>query len=314
MAENNPYPDENNTGHIWDDNLRELRNPAPNWWMIGFWASVAWWIAYGIFFPMWPGIPGLFDTTPGVGVPGISDDGGWLNWGKWTQIEEYQGGVEEIEAKRAEYEKKIAGMTPEQIIEDPGLTQYTLASAKVLFGDNCSACHGSGGQGNPGYPVLADDDWLYGGTVAKLTETLQMGRKGAMIAYKDTLSEAEVDTLANWVVQLSEGQKGSDEGWNLFRTKGCTACHGPDADGAIAKGPNGEVLATVGAANLTDGIWRFEPGGFESAKHTILYGVNQPGVEGTRDAVMPAFGQTGKLGEQEIKKLVVYVHQLGGGQ
>ena len=30
--------------------------------------------------------------------------------------------------------------------------------------------------------------------------------------------------------------------------------------------------------------------------------------------VMPAFGQTGKLGEQEIKKLVVYVHQFGGGQ
>jgi cytochrome c oxidase cbb3-type subunit 3 len=232
----------------------------------------------------------------------------------WSQIKEYDEGVAQVTEVRAPFEEKIAGMTAEQIMADPGLTQYTLASAKVLFGDNCSACHGSGGQGNPGYPVLADDDWLYGGTVAKLTETLQMGRKGAMIAHKDILSEAEVDTLANWVVQLSEGQKGSDEGWNLFRTKGCTACHGPDADGAIAKGPNGEVLATVGAANLTDGIWRFVPGGFESAKHTILYGVNQAGVEGTRDAVMPAFGQTGKLSEQEIKKLVVYVHQLGGGQ
>jgi cytochrome c oxidase cbb3-type subunit 3 len=297
MAENNPFPGENNTGHLWDDNLRELKNPAPRWWMIGFWASIIWWIGYGVLFPMWPTWSG--NTT---GVLG------------WSQIKEYDKGVKQVEAVRSEYEEKIAGMTPEEIMADPGLTQYTLASAKVLFGDNCSACHGSGGQGNPGYPVLADDDWLYGGTVAKLAETLQMGRKGAMTAHKDKLSEAEVDTLANWVVQLSEGQKGSDEGWNLFRTKGCTACHGPDADGAIAKGPNGEVLATVGAANLTDGIWRFEPGGFESAKHTILYGVNQPGVEGTRDAVMPAFGQTGKLGEQEIKKLVVYVHQLGGGQ
>jgi cytochrome c oxidase cbb3-type subunit 3 len=73
------------------------------------------------------------------------------------------------------------------------------------------------------------------------------------------------------------------------------------------------VLATVGAANLRDGIWRFEPGGYESAKHTILYGVNQD-VEGSRDAVMPGFGNTGKLDEQEIKKLTVYVHQLGGGQ
>jgi cytochrome c oxidase cbb3-type subunit 3 len=162
--------------------------------------------------------------------------------------------------------------------------------------------------------VLADDDWLYGGDVAKLTETIQIGRKGAMTAHKDILSEAEVDTLAEWVVDKSEGQQGSDEGLELYNTKGCNACHGQEADGVLARGPNGEVLATVGAANLIDGIWRFEPGGFESAKHTILYGVNQPGVERTRDAVMPAFGQTGKLGEQEIKKLVVYVHKLGGGQ
>ncbi len=81
--------------------------------------------------------------------------------------------------------------------------------------------------------------------------------------------------------------------------------------------PNGEVV-TVGAANLTDGIWRFEPGGYESAKHTILYGVNQPGVAGTRDAVMPAFGPDTpagrKLDPEEIKKLVVYVHELGGGK
>jgi cytochrome c oxidase cbb3-type subunit 3 len=297
MAESNPFPGENNTGHIFDDNLRELKNPAPTWWMIGFWASIIWWIGYGILFPMWPTASGY---TKGI-----------LNW---SQMKEYDQGVEQVQAVRSEFEDRIADMTPDQIMADRGLTQYTLASAKVLFGDNCSGCHGSGGQGNPGFPVLADDDWLYGGTVAKLTETLQMGRKGSMPAHKDMLSEGDVDTLANWVVELSEGKKGSDEGWNLFRTKGCAACHGQDADGAIAKGPNGEVLATLGAANLTDGIWRFEPRGYESAKHTIMYGVNQPGVEGTRDAVMPAFGQTGKLGEQEIKKLVVYVHELGGGE
>lgn len=297
MAENNPFPGENNTGHFWDDNLRELNNPAPRWWMIGFWASILWWVGYGILFPMWPTLSG---NTQGI-----------LGW---SQIQEYNEGVAQVDAVRSEFEEQIAAMTPEEIMADPGLTQYTLASAKVLFGDNCSACHGSGGQGNPGYPVLADDDWLYGGSVAKITESLQVGRKGAMTAHKDILSEAEVDTLSEWVVEKSEGQKGSDEGWNLYNTKGCNACHGQEADGVLARGPNGEVLATVGAANLSDGIWRFEPGGLESAKHTILYGVNQPGVEGTRDAVMPAFGQTGKLGEQEIKKLTVYVHQLGGGE
>ncbi len=100
---------------------------------------------------------------------------------------------------------------------------------------------------------------------------------------------------------------------SIYNAKGCAACHGPKADGVLAVLPTGDII-TVGAANLADGIWRFEPGGFESAKHTILYGVNQTGVEGTRDAVMPAFLESGKLDEQSIKKLVVYVHELGGGQ
>ena len=42
MADNNPFPGENNTGHIWDDNIRELSNPPPKWWMISLWASLAW--------------------------------------------------------------------------------------------------------------------------------------------------------------------------------------------------------------------------------------------------------------------------------
>jgi cytochrome c oxidase cbb3-type subunit 3 len=142
-----------------------------------------------------------------------------------------------------------------------------------------------------------------------------------MTAHAKILSEAEVDTLANWVVQMAEtgGTGGSEEGWALFKAKGCTACHGPKANGILAELPNGDVV-TVGAANLTDGIWRFMPGGYDSARHTILYGVNQPGIPETRNAVMPAFGPdaarggTAKLSGQDIKKLAVYVHELGGGQ
>jgi cytochrome c oxidase cbb3-type subunit 3 len=304
MAENNPFPGENNTGHIWDDNIRELKNPPPRWWMLAFWASVAWWVGYAILYPMWP-----VGQNPTPGVLG------------WSQIKEYRQGVEQVEEKRAQFEKEIADMTPAQILANPGLTQYTLASAKVLFGDYCSACHGSGGQGNPGFPVLADDDWLYGGTTAKLMETITNGRKGVMIAHANILSEAEVDTLANWVVQMSEtgGTGGSEEGWALFKTKGCTACHGQKANGILAEMPNGDVV-TVGAANLTDGIWRFTPGGYDSARHTILYGVNQPGVPETRNAVMPTFGPdttrggAAKLSALDIKKLAIYVHELGGGK
>jgi cytochrome c oxidase cbb3-type subunit 3 len=294
MAEHNPFPGENNTGHIWDDNLRELNNPAPRWWMIGFWASVLWWVGYAILYPMWP-----VGQEPTPGILG------------WSQIKEYEQSLAQVAEVRAPFEERIAAMTADEILADPGLAQYTLSSAKVLFGDYCSACHGSGGAGNPGFPVLADDDWLYGGTTSKLAESIANGRKGAMTAHKGILSDAEIDTLASWTVELSEGQPGSEEGWALYRSKGCNACHGEKANGILAELPDGTVV-TVGAANLTDGIWRFEPGGFESARHTIAYGVNQAGVEQTRDAVMPAFGE--RLSEQEIKKLVVYVHELGGGQ
>jgi cytochrome c oxidase cbb3-type subunit 3 len=235
----------------------------------------------------------------------------------WSSIQEFEQGMAQVEAVRAQYEEQIAALSAGEILADPGLLQYTLASSKVLFGDYCAACHGSGGQGNPGYPVLADNDWLWGGSLSKIIETITQGRKGNMIAHANILSAEEVDTLARWVVDLSAGRAGSETGWTLFRTKGCSGCHGPEATGVLATLPNGAVV-TVGAANLTDRLWRFRPGGYESAKHTILYGVNQSGVEQTRDAIMPTFGgagsSEGKLDANQIKKLAIYVHELGGGQ
>ncbi len=302
MAENNPFPGENNTGHVWDDNLRELANPPPRWWMLGFWASILFVIGYTALYPSWP--------IGQQATPGLLG---------WTQIQEYEKGRAQVDAKRAPFEEQISAMTAEEIIADPGLLQYTLASAKVLFGDYCSACHGSGGQGNPGYPVLADDDWLYGGSIAKLTESIANGRKGAMTAHATILTEEEVDLLATWTTEMADGGEGSPAGWALYTAKGCNACHGEKANGVLAELPGGEIVS-VGAANLTDSIWRFEPGGYESARHTILYGVNQD-VPETRDAVMPAFGEVAKvdgvevrkLNDKEIKKLSIYVNQLGGG-
>lgn len=298
MAANNPFPGENNTGHYWDDNLRELANPPPAWWMIAFWASILWVALYATLYPFWP-----MASSYTKGMLG------------WTQMKEYHEGVAQVQEMRKEFEDQIAKLTPAEIAQNPGLSEYTVASAKVLFGDYCAACHGSGGQGNQGFPVLADDDWLYGGSTAKIQESIVGGRVGAMTAHEKILTAEEVDKLANFVVALHEGgpSAGGDEGWALYNAKGCNACHGAKGDGVLAELPNGDVV-TVGAANLTDKVWRFEPGGFESAKHTILYGVNQADQPLSRNAVMPAFGTTKKLGEQEIKKLVVYVHQLGGGK
>ncbi|MEH6822864.1 MAG: cytochrome-c oxidase, cbb3-type subunit III [Motiliproteus sp.] len=281
----NPFPGENNTGHIWDDNIREMANPIPRWWMIGFWLSIAWFVGYGILYPF---IPLANESTKGV-----------LGW---TQIGEYQESIAEVEAIRAQFETKIDAMTVAEVLADEGLSGYAAASARVLFGDNCAGCHGTGGAGGPGFPVLADDNWIYGGSIETIQQSITNGRRGMMIAHASMLNEAEINTLAQHVVDLSRSAS-TDAGAQLYRDKGCFGCHGADGKG----------LQILGSANLTDAIWRFnEADKLASAVYTIAHGVNDPRDSDTRAALMPAFNQ--RLKENDIKKLAVYVHKLGGGQ
>ncbi|GAA5644750.1 MULTISPECIES: cytochrome-c oxidase, cbb3-type subunit III [Vibrio] len=69
----------------------------------------------------------------------------------------------------------------------------------------CAACHGTDGKGNPavGAPDLTDQDWLFGGTRADVTETVTHGRSGVMPAWKDILGEDKVQLVASYVWSLS---------------------------------------------------------------------------------------------------------------
>ncbi len=281
MSDNNPFPGEKNSGHVWDDNLRELLNEPPTWWRIGFHASWIFVVLYTLVYPSWPLI-----NTHFKGIMG------------WTSIQEYKEDLKAIDEVRGPYEAKIKTMSAAEILADDELSNYVIRSAKVLFGDNCAACHGAGGQGNPSFPVLADDDWLYGGTIADIEMTITGGRQGMMPSQAAMVNAEELDKLANAIIA---GNVASEP---LFMEKGCFACHGPDAKG----------IAPMGSANLTDSIWRFASADqLASVKYTITHGVNDPGNPDTRPAIMPAFGGT-KLSETDIKKLAVYVHKLGGGQ
>ncbi len=279
--EHNPFPDEGNTGHIWDDNLRELANPAPNWWMMAFYASIAFVIGYGLIYPMIP----LTDSYT-KGLTG------------WTAIGEYKAATSEVEAVRKPYEDKIAKMSAKEILADAELSAYVEASGKVIFGDNCAACHGTGGSGNPGFPVLADDDWLYGGSIEQIQTTITNGRQGMMPKMGgQQLTDAEIDKLANAIYNGTVTKE------PLYTSKGCMGCHGPDGKG----------MAALGSANLTDGIWRFsESDQLASIKHTIKHGVNDGSDPETRKPKMPSFKD--KLSEQDIKKMAVYVYKFGGGK
>ncbi|MCW9014480.1 MAG: cytochrome-c oxidase, cbb3-type subunit III [Gammaproteobacteria bacterium] len=281
MSDENKFPGENNTGHIWDDNLRELLNDPPTWWRIGFHASWILVVVYTLLYPSWPLINTHFKGLMG-----------------WTSINEYKTDLQSIEDVRAPYENKLKNMTAAEILADDSLSNYVVRSAKVLFGDNCSACHGSGGQGIPNFPVLADDDWLYGGTIADIEMSITAGRQGMMPANAAMVNNEEADKLANAILA------GNITTEPLYMEKGCVGCHGPDGKG----------IAPLGSANLTDSIYRFASANqLASIKQTILHGVNDPVDTETHNAVMPSFGGT-KLNETDIKKLAVYVHKLGGGK
>lgn len=281
MSEENKFPGENNTGHIWDEDLRELDNDPPTWWTIGFHASWIFVIVYTLLYPSWPLIDTHFKGLLG-----------------WTSIGEYHEDMESIKEVRAPFENKIQDMSASEILTDQELSQYVNASGKVLFGDNCSACHGAGGQGNVGFPVLADDDWLYGGSIDDIQTSISGGRQGMMPGHAAMLTDEQVNTLAQAIID------GNVTEVPTYMEAGCVGCHGADGKG----------LSFMGSANLMDGIYRFTAQDqLESVKHTVKHGVNDPSHEQTRNAVMPAFGG-GKLTDTEIKKLAVYVHKLGGGQ
>ena len=272
------------TGHVWDGSLRELTNQPPRWWMNTLYLSGLFMVVY---FILYPAIPTFTGYTKGV-----------LGW---TQMKRYQETTVEIEAIRAPFEEKIQAMSAAEILADRELVDYVTHSGKVLFGDRCSPCHGGGGAGNPGYPVLADDDWLFGGTIDTIQQTITNGRQGMMPGFKAALGEEQISDLAKHVIAMSKGEE-HPPGKELFVSAGCVGCHGMDGKG----------MEMMGAANLADAIWRFVPATEESVKYTIAYGVNAPGASETRNAVMPAFKD--QISESDIKKLAVYVHQLGGGK
>jgi cytochrome c oxidase cbb3-type subunit 3 len=253
--------------------------------MLGLTASAIWCVVYFLYYPS---------------IPVSNTNSFFKGIGGWTAISEMEADKSVVDSVRKQYEDQIQTKTPAEILADSQLTEYVTRSGKVLFGDNCAACHGTNGVGTVDKqglfaPILNDDDWLFGGKIDDIHTSIVGGRQAVMIAHKDTLSAAEIDTLAAAVAA------GTPTSTPLFADKGCTACHGADGKG----------MAVMGSANLTDSVWRFD-GSLEGIKYTIANGVNVG--PGSRDAVMPSFGAAGKLSDAEMKKLAVYVHKFGGGQ
>lgn len=277
------------TGHTWDGDLAEYNNPLPQWWVWVFYATVVFAVIYWILYPAWP----VGDTT----TPGV------LEYSKRARLDQAMSEerLKEAYPERFQALNRISRMSPAAILKDPELMNFVNSSGKVLFGDNCAPCHGSGGQGVVGhYPNLADGAWLYGGKPADIHQSIVQGRQGYMPAHADKLSAEQIEALAMYEGSLAgeDWAEGSPDqvaqGKELFHGSqaACYACHGADGKGKQA----------LGAPNLTDAIW-FYGGDKQTVVETIAQG---------RGGEMP--GWKDRLTEDQIKILTAYVHSLGGGQ
>ncbi len=286
------------TGHVWDGDLADLANQPPKWWMLGLTASAIWCVVYFAYYPS---------------IPVSNTHSFFKGLGGWTAITEMEADKSVVDEVRGKYEAKLKDMTPAAILADSELTEYVTRSGKVLFGDNCAACHGTNGVGTVDKqglfaPILRDDDWLYGGKIGDIYTSITGGRQGVMTPHKGVLSDQQIDDVAHYVLAMSEEGKDKADadpavaaGMKVFKESDCTVCHGPDAKG----------IQAMGSANLTDKVWRFD-GSLEGVRQTIANGVNA-GPD-SRVAVMPSFQAAGKLSDAEMKKLAVYVYKFGGGQ
>jgi cytochrome c oxidase cbb3-type subunit 3 len=256
--------------------------------LITFYLTILWAIGYWILYPAWPL---LWSHTTGI----------W-NYSTRAEVATELANLEKIRG-----DKMVAlGAAPlEEIEKNPALLALARARGKTVFGDNCAPCHGSGGAGAKGYPNLNDDEWLWGGSLDQIMQTIQFGARSghpkahesAMLAFgkEGVLKKDEIVTVANYVRSLSglPTAAGYDAaaGKKIFADN-CTSCHGDNAKG------NQEL----GAPDLTDKIW--------------LYGSDEATLVETisngRAGVMPAW--VGRLDPSTIKALTVYVHSLGGGK
>ncbi|MCF8468417.1 MAG: cytochrome-c oxidase, cbb3-type subunit III [Sneathiella sp.] len=285
-VEKDEFSGTDTTGHEWDG-IKELDTPMPRWWLWTMYGTIIWAIGYWIVMPAWPLVS--------------SYTSGFLGYSSRGSLEQE---LADATAAHADDRAALVTMKVSDVKNDEKIYQFALRGGKSAFAVNCSQCHGSGAQGAPGFPNLNDDDWLWGGSIDKIYETVKYGirsdndetRIGNMPAFltDELLTKDQINDVAEYVLSLSGG-----EGDAAMITRGkavfmenCVSCHGDNA-----KGKN-----EFGAPNLTDAIW------FYGKEKDIIVKTISRG----RGNVMPAW--VDRLDDVTIRQLALYVHSLGGGE
>jgi cytochrome c oxidase cbb3-type subunit 3 len=213
---------DNTTGHVWDEDLREMNNPLPLWWV-------------GLFI-----LTVLFGVGYLVAYPGLGNYAGKLGW---SQQGAFDAEVAQANQELAPLYADFAATPPEKLAGNA----QAMAIGERLFMNNCAQCHGSDARGSKGFPNLADTDWLHGGMPEQIKETITHGRIGQMPPMAAAVgSPDDVKNVANYVLSLSGSPHDSVRaGLGKAKFAVCAACHGVGGKGNQA----------LGTPNLSDDIW-----------------------------------------------------------
>ena len=209
------------TGHAWDEDLVELNNPLPRWWIWLFYITIIFGLAYLALYP------------------GLGTFSGSYNW---TSKKQYEEEVAKAEALSAPMYDKYAKTDLKQLARDPD----AMAIGQKLFLNNCAQCHASDARGGKGYPNLTDTHWIFGGAPETIEQTILNGRQSMMPPWGPVLGDEGVKDVAHYVMSLNGMTYDSlraARGKEKFMTT-CVACHGPEAKGNPA----------IGAEDLTNPV------------------------------------------------------------
>src|SRR4051794_37901236 len=182
------------TGHEWDG-LRELNRPVPKWWVYTFYACIAWSLVYFVLYPSVPGITGYYHGAIG-----------------YFQRDAVDKDVAAVAAQRSVSMDRIKALSFADIRKDPALLAVAQTAGRITFAENCQPCHGAGGGGNAGYPALAAGNWLWGGKLEDIYQTVRFGIRSGhddartsqmpRFGVEGILKPAQIEAVADHVAVL----------------------------------------------------------------------------------------------------------------
>jgi len=226
------------TGHVWDDDLREYNNPLPRWWLNVFVFTVVFGLGYLALYP------------------GLGNFAGKLGWSSHKQLDTK---VAEFAARKAALYAPFEGREIDALKSD----STALQAGASIFENNCSGCHGVDARGAKGFPNLSDHDWLYGSAPDQVFQSITNGRRGQMPPFFGAIDAEQLTALIAFVREShlpGANPANFKDGAAKFAST-CAACHGPDAHGN----------PLLGAPNLMDDTW-LHGGSADDVRQTILFG------------------------------------------